>query len=69
MKPIIGKLYNLRKSIVRELRTLPEGTMLLVVAEVPSSVTFSNDYIVMHSGITERIPAVWHGWRVADEAG
>jgi len=68
MKPIIGKLYSLRKPTIRGLRTFPEGTMLLVIGEVPSSVTFGNDYVVMHSGITERIPTVWHGWRAVDEA-
>lgn len=69
MKPIVGKLLSLRTPTSRGLRMLPAGTTLLVIGEVKAGSTFSVDYIVMHSGITERIPDYWHGWRMADEAG
>lgn len=66
---IVGKLYSLRMATSRGLRMLPEGTLLLVVGTVTVGTAGAVDYVVMHSGITERIPNYWHGWNVVDEAG
>ena len=60
--PMVGKLCRLTRPTMLHLKTLPEGTLLLVVDKLRVGKKGAIDYFVLLNGGSDRIPDYWGGW-------